>query len=288
MTGVLLALFLFLATAQAADLNTEFAGIARAAGGKVGASAILIESGERAALHGGDRFPMQSVYKFPIAMATLHLVDEGALRLDQRVTVAKGDLAPAGLHSPIRDEHPEGTSLTVRELVRFAVAESDGTASDVLMRLAGGAASVTGYLRELGIHGVEVATSEAEMARGPMVQYRNWSTPDAMIGLLLAFHAGRGLSAPMHRLLDDMMAESTPGPKRIKGLLPAGTRVAHKTGTSGTEGNLTRATNDAGIVTLPDGRHMALAIFVSDSTAAQEVRERTIAEIAQAAWKQWR
>src|SRR5207249_3493389 len=127
---------------------------------------------------------------------------------------------------------------------------------------------------------------EAEMARGPMVQYRNWASPDSMINLLLAFHAGRGLSAPLHQLLEDMMAESTPGPKRLKGLLPPGTRVAHKTGTSGSEGSLTRATNDIGIVTLPNGRHIAIAVFVSDSTATLEIREQVIAQMAHAAWKQ--
>lgn len=266
------------------DLSTQFAEVARPAAGKVGASVIVIETGARAAFHARNRFPMQSVYKFPIAMATLHLVDTGKLNLDQAVPIAKAELAPPALHSPIRDQHPEGTSLALRDVIRFAVAESDGTASDVLLRLCGGAAPVTSYLRGLGINGVTVATTELEMSRGPMVQYRNWATPDSMVDLLRAFHAGRGLSPASHTLLEDFMAQSTPGPKRIKGLLPPGTRVAHKTGTSGTDGTLTRATNDVGIVTLPNGHHLAIAVFVSDSTASLELREETIAKIARAAW----
>jgi beta-lactamase class A len=273
--------FLFFA---ATDLSSQFAEIAGGAQGNAGAAALVLETGERASSQGAVHFPMQSVYKFPIAMAALHLVDGGKLSLTQAVTVAKSELVPAGLHSPIRDKHPAGTSLSLRELIRYAVAESDGTASDVLLRLVGGAPAVMDYLRGLGVTGVTVATTEAEMARGPMVQYRNWATPDGMLDLLAAFHAGRGLSPASHQLLDDLMAASTPGPKRIKGLLPAGTRVAHKTGTSGSEGNLTRATNDVGIVTLPDGRHLAIAVFVSDSTASQETREMVIAKIARAAW----
>jgi beta-lactamase class A len=248
---------------------------------------MLLETGETLKLNSDAHFPMQSVYKFPISMAVLHLVDAGKLTLDQRIPIGKSDLAPARLHSPIRDQFPNGTTLTIRDLVRYAIAESDGTASDVLLRLAGGPAAVTRYLRDLGIDGVIVATTEAGMASGPMVQYRNWASPDSMVALLRAFDAGRGLSATAHALLDDFMAQSTPGPNRIKGLLPAGTRVAHKTGTSGTEGNLTRATNDVGVVTLPGGRHIAIAVFVSDSTATQEVRERVIANIARAAWDHW-
>ncbi len=277
-------MFALLLLFVAPDLSTQFAEIARPAAGKVGASVMLIETGTRAGFHARDRFPMQSVYKFPIAMAALHLVDTGKLTLDQAVPISKAELAPPGLHSPIRDQHPEGTSLALREVIRFAVAESDGTASDVLLRLCGGPASVTSYLRGLGISGIAVATSELEMSRGPMVQYRNWATPDSMVDLLRAFHAGRGLSPASHSLLEDFMAQSTPGPKRIKGLLPLGTRVAHKTGTSGTDGALTRATNDVGIVTLPNGRHLAIAVFVSDSSASLELREETIAKIARAAW----
>ena len=266
------------------DLSTRFAEIAQGAAGKVGVSAMVIETGERAGFHTRDRFPMQSVYKFPIAMAALHLVDTGKLKLDHPVTIAKSELVPPSLHSPIRDQHPEGASLSLRDVIRFAVAESDGTASDVLLRLCGGPAAVTTYLRGLDIHGVTVATTELEMSRGPMVQYRNWASPDAMVDLLRAFHSGRGLLLASHALLDDFMAQSTPGPKRLRGLLPPGTRVAHKTGTSGTTGNLTRATNDVGIVTLPNGHHLAIAVFVSDSTASLDLREETIAKIARAAW----
>ena len=83
------------------------------------------------------------------------------------------------------------------------------------------------------------------------------------------------------------MIESPTGPKRLKGLLPAGTIVAHKTGTSGTFKGITAATNDIGIITLPNGRHLAIAVFVSDSPANEATREETIAKIAKAVWDKW-
>jgi beta-lactamase class A len=84
------------------------------------------------------------------------------------------------------------------------------------------------------------------------------------------------------------MIESPTGQKRLKGLLPKGTVVAHKTGTSGTRDGVTAATNDVGIITLPNGRHLAVAIFVSDSPADEATRERVIAEIAKALWDEWK
>jgi beta-lactamase class A len=76
------------------------------------------------------------------------------------------------------------------------------------------------------------------------------------------------------------MIESTPGAKRLKGLLSSGTTVAHKTGTSGTEKGITAATNDIGIITLPNGKHLAIAVFVSDSPTDEATREAVIAKIA--------
>ena len=64
------------------------------------------------------------------------------------------------------------------------------------------------------------------------------------------------------------------GAGRLQGLLPEGTVVAHKTGTVG--GTL----NDVGIVTLPDGRRVVVAVFITRSSAPYDVRERVIAEIA--------
>jgi beta-lactamase class A len=229
-----------------------------------------------------DHFPMQSVYKLPICMAVMQQVDSGKLKLEQRVPVTKADFIGANAHSPIRDQNPNGVELSVRELVRFAIAESDGTASDVLMRLAGGPASIQTYLAQLNIADIIVLNSEKELGQNWQTQYRNWATPEAAVTLLRTLHERRELSESSQAFLLKVMIESTPGPKRLKGLLPAGTIVAHKTGTSGSRNGTTAATNDIGIIYLPNGRHLALAVFVSDSPADEATREGVIARIAKA------
>lgn len=230
--------------------------------GPVGAAVMLIETGESTAFNGERRFPMQSVYKLPIGMAVLHRVDEGALRLEQKVGVSIEDFVTPRQHSPIRDRYPRGVKLSVCDLLRFMVSESDGTACDVLLKAVGGPEQVTKYLRESGVEGIVVATSEKEMGRDEMAQYRNWATPESMLALLRLLHEGRGLSATSRSLLLELMTKTPTGPRRIKGRLPASVVVAHKTGTSGTVDGLTRATNDVGLITLPDGRHLAVSAFV--------------------------
>ena len=166
------------------------------------------------------------------------------------------------------------------------VSNSDGTACDVFLRLLGQPA-VNRHLHSLEVSNVVVATTEREMGRDERAQYRSWATPEGMIVLLRALNEGRGLSAQSRELLLGFMTESTTGPKRIKGLLPPGTRVAHKTGTSRTVNGLTAATNDVGIIQLPDGRHLAIAVFVSDARADDTTRDAVIAKISRAAWNHW-
>ncbi|MEN3335412.1 MAG: beta-lactamase class [Blastocatellia bacterium] len=269
------------------ELRGRIEQIARAAQGRVGAAATVLETGESVALQGDKHFPMQSVYKLPIGMAVLDQVDRGRLKLEQKIQVRRSDFVSSGQRSPIRDQHPQGVELSLDELLRFNVSESDGTACDVLLRVVGGAPVVNQYLRRLGIQGIIVATTEKAMGQNQMVQYRNWASPEAMVALLRALHEGRGLSAPSRARLLQWMTETPTSARRLKGQLPAGTVLAHKTGTSGTLRGLTRATNDVGLITLPNGRHLAIAVFVSDSTADETVREGVIARIAQAAWEFW-
>lgn len=81
------------------------------------------------------------------------------------------------------------------------------------------------------------------------------------------------------------MTETSTGPNRLKGLLPKDAVVAHKTGTSPTnDDKLTPATNDVGIIVLPNGKHLAIAVLVCNSKADEATRDKVIAQIAKAAW----
>jgi beta-lactamase class A len=267
-----------------AGLQSQFERIAPSAKGRVGVAAQLLESGATASLHGDEHFPMHSVYKLPISMAVLQRVDRGELKLDQSVRVEPSDFVRKGMSSPVRDKYPDGTELTIAELLRYTICESDGSASDVLMKLIGGPGKVMLFLEGIHVPDIQVVNYEKEIGRDWETQYRNWATPKGALALLAVLQSKRKLSAESQTLLLKLMTESIPGAKRLKGELPAGIVVAHKTGTGGTQNGITSATNDIGIITLPDGRHLAVAAFVSDSSADEAMRESVIARIAKAAW----
>ena len=269
-------------------LQIELAKIAEAAKGRVGVGAVLVETGEAAYLDRTGRYPMQSVYKLPIAMGVLKMVDDGKVRIDQEVNITPDDFVRQGFHSPIRNANPQGIVMTVAEIMRYSISESDGTASDVLLDLAGGPQAVMDYLASIGVTDLTVADSEKSISKDWETQYRNWSTPKASIDLLRAVHERRaGLTEPTTSFLLNAMTNTETGDRRIKRSLPETASLAHKTGTGGTEKGITGATNDIGIVTLPDGRHILLAIYVSDSPESTAVREKVIADIARAVIAKW-
>ena len=276
-----------LAMAAGGDLTglaAELDRIARETDGTLGAAVRLVETGETVVLNGDGRFPMQSVYKAPIGMAVLHEVDAGRLSLDAPIRVEAADLVPSGMHSPLRDAHPKGGVVPLRELLRLSVEESDGTASDVLLRLVGGKAKAQGYLSSLGVEGIRIETTEGEMGRDYQAQYRSWATPGSAVDWLAALQQGKDLSPKSRALLLGWMSATKTFPTRLKGRLPAGTEVAHKTGSSGSREGVSAATNDIGIITLPDGRHLAVAVFLRDSKADDAARNAAIAKVARAAW----
>jgi beta-lactamase class A len=237
-------------------------------------------------VNGAGHYPMQSVYKFHLAMAILDQVDKGKFSMDQKILVKKADLLP-DTWSPIRDAYPEGDIVfLLKELLSFMVSKSDNNACDILFRLYGGPKELNKYVHAIGIKDINIAATEDEMHKSWEVQYTNWSTPFAAIQLLKKFHEKGILSQKSHDFLWGLMANSING-DRIRGFLPEETVVAHKTGSSGinAQTKITAAANDIGIVNLPDGRHFSIAVFVSDSKNNDSVNSRIIASITKMAWE---
>jgi beta-lactamase class A len=266
------------------ELRDSIDRIARTTQGRVGVRATVLETGQSVTLNGEQRSPMQSVYKFPIAMAVLAQIDRDKLKLDQRVRVESRDVRQG---SVVLDEKSQGKEFTVAELLKNMVSESDNTSTHVLLRLIGGSKVVNQYVQSLGVSDIVVFSTEKESAQDNASQYQNYATPDAAAVLLRTFHEGKGLSKLSQALLRRLMSETPTGLKRIKGMLPKGTVVAHKTGTSSTVDGVAAATNDVGLVTLPSGHHLAIAVFVSEAKADMATREAAIAKISRTVWDEW-
>ncbi|HNU87314.1 MAG TPA: class A beta-lactamase, subclass A2 [Ferruginibacter sp.] len=237
-------------------------------------------------INGERHCPMQSVFKFHIALAVLRQVDKGKLSLDQKIDIRKQDLLP-GLYSPLRDKYPDGASLAISEILGYTVSSSDNVGCDVLLKLLGGPQAVETYFAGNGFKDVSIKYNEEDQQGNWALQFKNFTTPVAANKVLASFYYNEKklLSKESHAFIWKLMRETETGVNRLKGALPANTVVAHKTGSSGAnKQGLTAAVNDIGIIFLPNGQHFFISVFVTNSKENNETNEKIIADIAKAAW----
>ena len=298
------------AAAPPAAVQAEIAHISNGIDGVVGVAAWRLDGrGPRVLVNADQLYPMASTYKVAIAGTVLSQVDKGRLSLGQMVPIDPNMMVESeGLEETFK--HP-GVSVSVENLLELMLTVSDNTATDTLVKLVGGPAVVTQWVRGQAIEGLRVDRDTAGLIRdfyglppGPSFPKsleeglkadpkledkgdkpdpkfdndpRDTSTPIAMGQLLERIYTGKALSPASTSLLREIEEHNTTGKARIRARLPAGTVVAEKTGTIG------GTVNNVGVVTLPgNAGKLIVVIFIKKSSKPVEDRERVIADISRA------
>lgn len=270
--------------ASAGALQLQADAIAAVDSADVGLAIASPGSGERAAVRAGKAYPMYSVVKFPLALAVLDRVDRGELRLDDTVTITPADLKPDTI-SPLRERY-EGQTVAVKtgDILYETIAHSDNNGCDILMREIGGAQAIERYVQSLGITGMHIGATCTAAHDSPGMRMANTATPEAANRLLALFYGKELLHPDSHELLWEYMQETMTGPGRLRGPLPAGTVLAHRTGTGENPSDGSTTVNDIGIIILPDKRPVFISVFVTGARGSILDAEKTIADLSQAAW----
>lgn len=241
-------------------------------GGRLGVAALDTQSGRRLAWRGDERFVYCSTFKAFLAAATLLRVQAGEERLDRIIPITAADMIS---HAPVT-EPAVGSELTVEALMKGTVEVSDNPAANLLLTAMGGLGPMQAFYRGLGDQLTRVDRFEPEMNR--LDGDKDTTTPNAAVGNLerLLVSETTPLSAESKALLLRWMLDSPTGPARIKAGVPAGWRVAHKTGTGGYG-----PTNDIGVLFPPEGAPVVLAIYnhatreTADAAAEAAIAEAT-------------
>ncbi len=249
----------------------------------VGVAVMHLEKGDTLSINGHEHYAMMSVCKFPQAVALLHLVDSGKLSRNVKVHITSADLS-IPTYSTLKKDHPKAPfDLSIPEALAYSIGQSDNITSNVIFDLDGGPAAVEAYIHSLGIAEIGVGTDYRHMRNDSL--YLNWITPVSATMLLHKFFTQNILTDTSRATIWKAMVEGPNGKDRLPGLLPSGTIIGHKTGTSGRDSsNATTAFNDIGIIQLPDGSHVAVAVFIARSPLADEDNAKTIAEIGKMVW----
>lgn len=297
-------------------LQKHITEIGRSFDGDIGIAVKDVQSNYLAQFDGNTYFPQQSVSKLWGALAALSKVDAGALNLSSTVQLSRSDRTL--FHQPIAALIPENGSYrtTVSRLMLRAIQQSDNTANDAVLRKIGGPAAVRTFLRAAGLVGIRFGPGERLMqsrlaglewhqrysvgrafytarAEVPMRARRaafdayianppDGAKPVAVVSALQLLKRGELLSNDSAARILDIMSRTRTGPNRLKGGLPSGWRIAHKTGTGQQLGNTQTGYNDIGIITSPRGRSYAVAVMIRRTSAPVWSRMRAMQQVSRA------
>jgi len=279
---LLISVFMF---AQQSVLEQKINSIVKDKKATVGVSVLGFENGFKYNKNADKKLPMQSVFKFHIAAAVLDFVDKGKLSLDQKILLDKSNLLE-NTWSPLRDKYPNGNiEVPLREILELTVARSDNNGCDIMLKLLGGTQTVQKFMDSKGVKGFQIKYNEAAMHKDWNAQYENYSTMKSAVDVLKKFYDGKLLSKKSTDYLMKVMLSTSTGLNKMVEQLPKNTPVARKTGASGkNEAGLTGAENEIGIVTLPNGKHYAIAVFVNNSTETDAVNCKIVSDISKVVW----
>lgn len=246
-------------------------------GGRVGVSALTGTSTANAEANGSlsiqstDRFAMCSTFKWVLAAAILQKVDQGKLKLSDPVRYGKKDLLD---YAPTTTANLSKGQMAIGELCAAAVSLSDNTAANLLLPLIGGPAGLTAFVRGLGDTVTRFDRTEPSLNSNIDGDEKDTTTPEAMSTLLRTVFTGSVLKPESLKSLKDWMVATSTGDARIRGGVPKGAVVADKTGTG--EHN---ATNDVGVIWLPNKPPVFLSIYTSGGSLDADGRNAVIADI---------
>jgi len=268
-----------LVLAQTDSLKKSLENVSRTITADVGVTIIDLQSQETLSLNGDNHFPMQSVFKFHIALAALCLVDKGKLSLHQKYRVTKDHYFTTW--SVMMRAYPEAhMDVTLKELITWTVMNSDNVACDMLLEILGGPDNVHKFIKTVGITDIAIVANEREMHSDWNVQFSNWTTPNATATLLKLFYEGKILTTESKDFLWKLMVDTPNAPKRLKGMLPETTVVARKPGTGDWNGKVFGAVNDVGILVLPNGKKIIIAAYVTRAKGEFNAIEEAIAKMS--------
>ena len=243
----------------------------------IGVAILDLNSNESVVINGEEHFPMQSVFKFPIALKVLNDVDNDKIKLSDSIFISSAELKKK-TWSTIQEKYPNGNiKMALSDIIYYMVAISDNIGCDVILKNNGGASSVNHYLRSIGIENMTIKINEAEQQAKPDKQVQNWTTPNEAINLLTMFYKHSLLKPATQNFLWETMKKTATG--SIKNKLSKGIIVIHKTGSAPNIKNGTAVNNDVGIMIFPNKKAVAYAIFIKDSKETSDTNYNIIAEI---------
>lgn len=244
-------------------------------GMRVGLSVIDTGRGTVVAYRDDERFAMASTFK---SLACAAALSGGDAVLEQTTRITKADLRP---HSPVTETRV-GTSLSTRELCEITLRTSDNAAANAILKVLGGPAEVTDFLRGIGDAITRLDRYEPEVNEAKPGDPRDTTTPQAMAQTLQGLLIGDALAPAARNQLDAWMSANAVTDGLLRSKLPKGWTIADR---GGAGGHGTRGV--IAVVRPPKGAPLVIAIYMDGKAHPLKTRDAAIAAIGEAVFEEF-
>lgn len=255
--------------------------------GEIGVALILNDT-DTVCVNDTCIYPIMSVFKLHQALALCNEFDTKGVALDTLVSIRRTDLDSA-TWSPMLKEHPESViSLTVGELLRYSLMQSDNNASNIMFRRLADVEMTDSFIATIiPRNSFKISYTEEEMSVDHGKAYSNRTSPSGAAMLINRLFTDSLVSPDKQQFITTALSECQTGTDRIAAPLLGieGLMIAHKTGSGykNKDGVLV-AHNDVAYVRLPHGTRYALAVFVKDFHGIEKQASEAIARISSAVY----
>lgn len=228
-----------------------------------------------------NSLPMLSVFKYFVALKVLDKSEKEKISLSKEIIVNK-NMINENLYSPMLDKYTIFPfKISISELLKYMIAESDNNACDILIEYAGTTEEIQKYIHSAGFVNVEISETELEMNKEIEKQYLNKAHPIDVIKIMKSVRDRNVLSDDSRKFLDKIMINTITGNNKLKAGLPQNVILGHKTGSSSRKSNgIKIADNDAGYVFLPNGDIYYIAVMIKDSKMSDDENAKLISNIS--------
>lgn len=264
----------------ASTFEQRIADLANPALGRIGVAAVDLATGEEVMVLGDQLFPMASTSKVAIAATYLEMVEQGRYTLTSEFPLMLP--VPSAKFSSAKAPVRAGQYMPAIDLIELMITRSSNPATDALLAAVGGPQAVNSWVQRKGLAPFSINRDIATLVRDDgeynpanYIDTRDAATPRAMVRLLAGLYRGEYLSEQSRQVILGAMSRTVTGKRRIPANIPLEARVSHKTG------SLSNTSSDIGIIECPDGRVIAVAIYVTGQ-GGKLAREERIAAIARA------
>ncbi|MDO5395673.1 MAG: serine hydrolase [Bacteroidales bacterium] len=268
-------------------MRDSIAAIVAEVPGEIGV-AVIVNGKDTVTVNDADIYPMMSVFKLHQAVASCHWMHERGIPLDTAIRIDRNDLDPDTWSPMLKENTAPFFKLTVRDLLEYALIQSDNNASNLLFDRFASVAETDSFITTLlPAERFRIAVSEADMKKDHQVAYANHSSALATAVLMDRLFNDSIIDGESQTFICDALRRCKTGVDRISAPF-AGTDdvvIAHKTGSGyvNSRGELV-AHNDAAHITLPDGISYIIVVFVKDFAGDEKKASGIISHISRAVY----